>query len=257
MSIDQQRMVALLSTSEGIRAVVQTNLLSDLTRETRPDMTHSGASEDLQRAWVATVMAYREVRGAIAEGHCLAVNLVAKAMLPSVLGEDPALCAGFAFFGTGPGAADNCDFGRRYRLEKWRDLYQYESEAEPAEHDFHVWLETATHIVDFTTFQIAPMMRASNEAFLVKGREGMWPPLICWAKRDLPKHPREAWGDRKLLLWRKPQALAHVDLHERLSAAQPVIERAVEIHEALKRGERVNPATSDLERVVAGDVLGR
>lgn len=249
----QESMTIIRRGSDGkIQSYAQSDLLPALTWETRPDMTHSGAPEDLQRAWVAVVMAYREIFGAITEGECLPLNMAAGQIVSHVLDEDVDLCGGFALFVTGKGAADSAEFGRRFCPDKWRKhLYHgVITPAVPDENDFHVWLETKTHVIDFTTFQIAPMMRTSNEAFPVKGAEGTFPPMLYWAKSALPQHLREAWGDRKLLLWRASRALTASDIDPQLARIEPVIRRSVEIYKALKRGERIEPAETNLLRAV-------
>ena len=72
----------------------------------------------------------------------------------------------------------------------------------------------------------------------------VWPPLLCWEKWKLAKHPREAKGDRSLLLWRNAKALAipmavsaeggHLQLPLLPfieEAVQPITQRAFEIYE--------------------------
>ena len=54
-------------------------LFPGLTWANRPDMTGSEASEDLQRAWVATIMAIQDVLDAIAPLAPLVLPLVARA----------------------------------------------------------------------------------------------------------------------------------------------------------------------------------
>ena len=152
----------------GLAYQEYTDVYPNLTLDTRPSMEGSGAHEPLQRAWVAVAMAFREIQGALLALTCGILNPVALPFVEEALNAPAELRAGPALFSTGRGAADTVDFDR------------------------HVWLETPQHVVDFTTFQIAPVMRSINRISpLIKGREGTWPPLICWAKRDLPKH---SWG---------------------------------------------------------------
>jgi hypothetical protein len=65
--------------------------------------------------------------------------------------------------------------------------------------------------------------------------------MLYRAKRDLPSHPNQSWGDRKLLLWRRSGALQLAA--SKIAAMAPkltaVRERAFEIYEALKGGEKV------------------
>lgn len=249
-----QNSISVFTTaSDGkIWGVEVCDALPDLTWETRPNMEGSGATEALQMVWTAVVMAHREAHGAISTGQCVPINIVAQAIAEKVLGEPVELCAGFAFFATGKGPADGADFGRRHCPDKWRKALGVGAPIFPAEHDHHVWLETKTHLIDFTTFQIAPMMRRSNLTFSVKGAEGTWPPMIYWQKRDLPTHPRDAWGDRKLLLWRKREALALLSPQVREDMLAAVGRRPFEIFEALESGLAVKAAESDIQRLVLG-----
>jgi hypothetical protein len=232
----------------------QTDLFVGLNWDNRPDMIHSLASEDLQRVWVATCMAFRELLGAVVQRQCLQLNAIAAPLLEQVLGEPIEPQAGFALFVTGNGSADSSDFGRRWCPAKWRShLYRgANTEDGPAAADYHAWCETKSHVIDMSTFQIAPLMQESNETFPIKGSEGTFPPMIYWPKSSLPSHPREAWGDRKLLLWRKREALDIVlEAFSRLwPQLEPVVDRSFEIYEALKLGKTVEPAPSRLQKFI-------
>ncbi|MGA7329419.1 MAG: hypothetical protein WBX25_34295 [Rhodomicrobium sp.] len=231
-----------------VRQVEHSDLYPDLTWDNRPDMDGSGASEELQRVWVAMCMALREVQGALIAGKCLALNYAASPLVSEVLGVPVEIRVGYALFSTGKGPGDNVAFGQQWTPDKWKKAFGLNSDIPPANMDYHVWLETAQHVIDLTAFQIAPMMRDSNKAFHIKGKEGTFPPMIYWAKRDLPAHPRDSCGDRKILLYWSPKAKAWLgdalvnDRHEELCS------RSREILEALKRGEKVDAASSDLLR---------
>jgi hypothetical protein len=245
--------ITYVGSQEGqIVSYKQTDLFPDLTWDTCPEMTHSGASEDLQRVWVAVVMASRETLGAIVQCQCLQLNSIARPLVQRVLSSRVELSAGFACFVTGPGSSDCCEFGRTWCPDKWRQRTLISTPDAPASGDFHAWLEDKTHVIDMSTFQIAPLMRESNETFPIKGSEGTFPPMLYWAKRDLPSHPNQAWGDRKLLLWRRSGAVQLVA--SKFAAMAPkltaVRERAFEIYEALKGGEKVAAAPSELWRFV-------
>ena len=71
-------------------------LFPNLAWETRPDMAGSEASEDLQRAWVATIMAIQDVLGAVKNGNCFLINMTAGPLAEHVLGESVRPCAGYA-----------------------------------------------------------------------------------------------------------------------------------------------------------------
>ena len=63
------------------------DLFPNLPWETRPNMTGSEASEDLQRAWVATIMAIQDTLGAVKNGNCFLINMTAGPLVEHVLGE--------------------------------------------------------------------------------------------------------------------------------------------------------------------------
>ena len=65
------------------------DLFPDLSWDNRPDMTGSEASEDLQRAWVATIMAIRDMRGTLRAGSCFLLNFAAAPLVEKVLGGGP------------------------------------------------------------------------------------------------------------------------------------------------------------------------
>jgi hypothetical protein len=228
------------------------DLYPDLTWEKRPDMVGSGASEELERVWVGTIMAFREIFGALIKGKCLTLNLAALPLVREVLGTPVETRTGFAMFSTGMGGSDFVEFGRRWMPDKWKRILTSGTPDAAKSMDFHSWLETSSHIIDLTTFQIAPAMRASNKSYPVKGREGTWPPMIYWAKRDLPTHPRDSYGDRKLLLHWSPKAIAWINsLPEDDRLVEAVTARSREITEALKCGERIEAAPSELSRALA------
>ena len=77
--------------------------------------------------------------------------------------------------------------------------------------DIHGWLETRTHVIDFTT---GDTMGESGD---------LWPPLIHWPKWRFPKHPREARAPGSILLWRNAKAWT-------LSPRLPLLTRAFEIY---------------------------
>jgi hypothetical protein len=53
----------------------------------RPSMAGSEACEDLQRAWVAIIMAIQSELGAVKNGNCHLVNLTAGPLVEHVLNE--------------------------------------------------------------------------------------------------------------------------------------------------------------------------
>jgi hypothetical protein len=153
-------------------------LFPGLTWANRPDMTGSEAKADLQRAWVAVFLAIQDVLGSVRNGNCFLVNVTAGPLVEHVLGEPVQPCAGYAGSVERKGRSE---YGLRWRPEKWAKWIDAREGAHvSALQDIHVWLETATHIVDFT---MGDTLGESND---------LWPPLICWPKARLPKHPREA-----------------------------------------------------------------
>jgi hypothetical protein len=137
-------------------------LFPGLTWANRPNMTGSEASEDLQRAWVATIMAIQDVLGAVKNGKCHLVNLTAGPLAEHVLGEPVRPCAGYAGFVERSGRSE---YGMRHRPEKWSRWIDANAGAHVSPlQDMHCWLETATHVVDFT---MGDTMGETND---------LWPP---------------------------------------------------------------------------------
>ena len=196
------------------------DLFPGLDWANRPDLTGSEASEDLQRAWVATVMAIRDVRGAVRAGSCFYINLAARPLVQEILGETVHPCAGHAGF-VGDRGKFECGF--RWRPEKWKDWIDATagSHLSPLQ-DLHTWMETKTHIIDFST---GDAMGDPDDA---------WPPLLCWPKWKLPKHPREVRGSRTMLLWRNAAALA-IPTVALAHIVEPIAERAFEIYGLLQQ----------------------
>lgn len=190
------------------------NLFPNLTWSNRPDMTGSEAPHALQDAWVATFMAMQDVLGAVKNGNCVLIGLTAGALVQDVLGEPVSPCAGYAGFVERNGRSE---FGMRWRPEKWAKWIDADagSHVSPAE-DIHVWFETRTHIVDFTTGDTM-----GDNSYL-------WPPLIYWPKWRMPKHPREACEPGSILLWRHPKALSA--LAHLASLVTPLAARAFAIY---------------------------
>ena len=89
--------------------------------------------------------------------------------------------------------------------------------------DIHCWLETGTHIVDFT---MGDTMGESND---------LWPPLIYWPKFRFPKHPREARAPGSILLWRNAKALDAIAPLAPL--VLPLVTRAFEIYADLEQSQ--------------------
>jgi hypothetical protein len=146
---------------------------------------------------------------------------VAAPLVERVIGEPATPCAGYARF---VAAGQRIEFGLRWRPDKWApfvDGYDRAIRELDVMADLHVWIETRAHVIDFSTFQIEAMMQDAG---------GAWPPLICWPKWRLPKHPREARGDRALLLWRNPAALL-IPMIVAEPVVGPATRRALEIFE--------------------------
>jgi hypothetical protein len=61
-------------------------------------MAGSEATEDLQRAWVAAIMAIQDVLGFVKNGNCFLVAMTARPLVEHVLGEPVQPCAGYAGF---------------------------------------------------------------------------------------------------------------------------------------------------------------
>ena len=123
-------------------------LFPDITWNNRPDMAGSEASETLQMAWVAVIMAIQGELGSVKDGNCFLINMTAGPLAEHVLGEPVHPCAGYAGFVERTGRSE---FGMRWRPEKWSKWIDANAGAHviPLQ-DVHVWLETATHVVDFT-----------------------------------------------------------------------------------------------------------
>ena len=159
-------------------------------------MAGSEASEALQRAWVAVIMAIQGELGSVKDGNCFLINMTAGPLAEHVLGEPVHPCAGYAGFVERNGRSE---FGMRWRPDKWSKWIDANAGAHvnPLQ-DVHVWLETTTHVVDFT---MGDTMGEAND---------LWPPLIFWPKWRFAKHPREAREPGSILLWRnaKPWTLS-------------------------------------------------
>ena len=190
------------------------HLFAGLTWANRPDMTGSEASEDLQRAWVATIMAIQDVMGAVKNGNCFLVNMTAGPLAEHVLGEPVHPCAGYAAFVERAGRSG---FGLRWRPEKWAKWIDAAEGAHVSPlQDIHCWLETRTHVIDCTM----------GDTF---GESGdLWPPLIYWPKIRFPRHPREARALGSILLWRNAKALDAIAPLAPL--VLPLVTRAFEIY---------------------------
>lgn len=197
-------------------------LFPGLTWESCPDMTGSEASEDLQRAWCATIMAIQAELGAVKNGNCFLINMTAAPLAQEVLGEPVSACAGYAGFVERTGRSE---FGMRWRPDKWRDWIDAKAGAHVSPlQDIHVWLETRTHVIDFT---MGDTMGESGD---------LWPPLINWPKWRFPKHPREARAPGSILLWKNAKALETVAPLAPL--VLPLTARAFEIYSELEQRER-------------------
>jgi len=197
------------------------DLFPELSWDNRPDFTGSEAPEPLQAAWVATVLAIRDLCGSVRNGSCHLINLAARPLVEQALGEPVEACAGFgAFIGAGGG---RLEFGFRFRPEKWAQWIDADRAAHlTPEQDVHCWLETKTHVVDFSTGD-------------TMGDVGhTWPPLIYWPKSKFPRHPREAREAGSILLWRHRRAIEIVSEHL-APVVPPIAWRAMEIWEQAKR----------------------
>lgn len=116
------------------------DLFPDLTWDNRPDMTGSEAPQWLQDAWVATMLAMKDVLGVVKDGNCFLVNTTAGALVQEVLGEPVTPCAGYAAFIEPSG---RIEFGMRWRPEKWARWIDANAGAHVSPvQDVHVWLET-------------------------------------------------------------------------------------------------------------------
>ena len=88
----------------------------------------------------------------------------------------------------------------------------------------HCWLETRTHVIDFTTGDTL-------------GKSGdLWPPLIHWPKFRFSKHPREARAPGSILLGRNAKALDAIAPLAPL--VLPLVTRAFEVYGDLERSNR-------------------
>ena len=198
------------------------DLWPDLTWTDRPDMEGSGAADALQDVWVATVLAIRDLCGALGNGTCHLINVAAAPLVEQALGESVALCAGYGAF-VGQGA--RLEFGFRWRPEKWgRWIDSSKGTHLGPEADVHTWLETQTQVIDLSTGD-------------TMGDVGYtWPPLICWPKAVFPNHPREARELGSILLWRNERAIEAVTAHVAPVAA-PITGRAMAILAAATASE--------------------
>jgi hypothetical protein len=196
------------------------DLWADLTWANRPDMTGSQAPSLLQDVWVATILAIQDVCGALGNGTCHLINVAAAPLVESALEEQVVVCAGYGAF-VGHGA--RIEFGFRWRPDKWARWIDGAKAAHlDPEGDVHTWLETRSHVVDFSTGD-------------TMGDVGhTWPPLIHWAKSRFPQHPREAWAG-SILLWRNARAAATVTAHL-APIADIITHRAAEILSAPATG---------------------
>jgi hypothetical protein len=198
------------------------DLFPDLTWTNRPDMTGSEAPQFLQDAWTAVFLAIKDVLGAAKNGGCFLINMTAGPLVQEVLGEPVAPCAGYAAFIE---RNARIEFGMRWRPEKWSRWIDASAGAHvrPVQ-DIHVWLETHTHVIDFTTGDS------------MEGGSFSWPPLIYRQKSCFPKHPREAREPGSILLWRNAKALRAIA--EMTPLIPPLASRAFEIYAKRSRGTR-------------------
>ena len=91
-------------------------LFPGLTWANRPSMAGSEASEDLQRAWVAVIMAIQDVLGAVKNGNCFLVNVTAGPR-KHVLGEPVFPAPAMPHLWSEPAG----EYGMRWRPDKWVD----------------------------------------------------------------------------------------------------------------------------------------
>jgi hypothetical protein len=94
------------------------DLFADLSWTNRPDMSGSEAPRRLQDAWVATVLAIRDLCGSVRNGSCHLINLAAAPLVAEALGEPVEACAGYGRF---VGAGLRLEFGLRWRPSKWAE----------------------------------------------------------------------------------------------------------------------------------------
>ena len=159
----------------------------------------------------------KDVLGSVKNGNCFLVNVTAGPLVQHVLGEPVQPCAGYAAFVERSGRSE---YGLRHRPEKWAKWIDASEGAHVSPlQDIHCWLETRTHIVDFT---MGDTMGEAND---------LWPPLICWPKWRLAKHPREARRPGSILLWRSTKALDAIAPLAPL--VLPLVTRAFEIYDDL------------------------
>jgi hypothetical protein len=95
------------------------------------------------------MLAIRDLCGTVRNGMCHVINLAAAPLVVKALAEPVTPCAGFgAFIGDGR----RVEFGFRWRPTKWAPWIDADKGAHlAAPQDVHTWLETKTHIVDFST----------------------------------------------------------------------------------------------------------
>jgi hypothetical protein len=187
------------------------DLFPDLTWENRPDMTGSEAPEILQNVWVAVMLATREKLSAITPGSCFVTALAAAPVIQALFDKTAVPCAGYAGFVDEHGRGE---WGFRWAAAKWSDWIDRNAGLHLLPwQDVHCWVETATHVVDLST-----------------DRDGK--PLLYRPKWQMPKHPREARGQKPgehtILLWRNPEALQVVQKHVG-EIVPPITARAFEI----------------------------
>lgn len=116
-------------------------------------------SDDL----VATMLAIKAMVGRVAEAACYLVTLTAYPLVQRALGEPVRACAGYA---ASIGDKRRMQIGHRWRSEEWAQGIDASasSHLRPLQ-DVHTWLETATHVIDFSTRDTMGDI------------DGDWPPL--------------------------------------------------------------------------------
>ena len=150
----------------------------------------------------------------VKNGNCFLVNVTAAPLVQEVLGEPVQACAGYAAFVERTGRSE---YGMRWRPEKrgkWIDA-SAGAHVSPLQ-DIHCWLETCTHVIDFT---MGDTLGESDD---------LWPPLIHWPKW---RFPREARAAGSILLWRNAKALDAIAPLAPL--VLPLMTRAFEIYAEL------------------------
>ena len=194
------------------------DLFPDLTWDNRPSFAGSEAPERLQDAFVATVLAIKDMMGALREGSCFYINLAAAPLVQKVLGEPVKLCAGYGAF---IGNRGKFECGFQFRPDKWADWIDVAAGAHLSPiADVHCWLESATRIIDLSTGDT------------MGDPDCTWPPLVYWKRWRFPKSPLQANQARKdgptILLWRNAKAIEMVTT-ELLPIVAPIASHALEI----------------------------